>query len=55
MNGPRGEEAIANYASSPCIACDCFVAQLTPSASRLAMTFVNSTSVNPNEPITNNQ
>jgi len=23
MNGLRGEEAIANYASSPCIVCDC--------------------------------
>ena len=25
MNGLRGKEAIANYAYSPCIACDCFI------------------------------
>ena len=36
MNGLRGEEAIANYACPPCIACGCFVAlvRLTHSASR---------------------
>jgi len=45
MNGLRGEEAIANYAYPPCIACDCFpeinsgqaIARLTPPALRLAM------------------
>jgi len=38
MNGQSGEEAIANYAYPPCIACDCFVARLAPPALRLAMT-----------------
>ena len=28
MNGPSGEEAIANYAYSPCIVCDCLVTLL---------------------------
>jgi len=37
MNGPCGEEAIANYAYPPCIACDCFVARPAQSDLRLAM------------------
>jgi len=38
MNSLSGEEAIANYTDSLCIACDCFVSRPAPSALSLAMT-----------------